>query len=49
MLQTLKMIRKYKNDFVETPTNPMLILTDLKAVSAPVKKNNLITVCDNTL
>lgn len=34
--------------FVETPTNPMLILTDLKAVSDIAKKNNLITVCDNT-
>jgi cystathionine gamma-lyase len=34
--------------FVETPTNPMLILTDLKAVADIAKKNNLITVCDNT-
>jgi len=34
--------------FVETPTNPMLFLTDLKAVSEIAKKNNLITVCDNT-
>jgi cystathionine gamma-lyase len=34
--------------FVETPTNPMLILTDLKAVSEISKKNNLISVCDNT-
>jgi cystathionine gamma-lyase len=34
--------------FVETPTNPMLILTDLKAVAEIAKKNNLITVCDNT-
>lgn len=34
--------------FVETPTNPMLILSDLKAVSEIAKKNNLITVCDNT-
>ncbi|MCW9096781.1 MAG: PLP-dependent aspartate aminotransferase family protein, partial [Ignavibacteriaceae bacterium] len=34
--------------FVETPTNPMLILTDLKAVSEIAKKNNLISVCDNT-
>jgi len=33
---------------VETPTNPMLILADLKAVSEIAKKNNLITVCDNT-
>jgi cystathionine beta-lyase/cystathionine gamma-synthase len=34
--------------FVETPTNPMLILTDLKKVSEIAKKNNLISVCDNT-
>ena len=34
--------------FVETPTNPMLILTNLKAVSEIAKKNSLITVCDNT-
>lgn len=42
MRQNTKMI------FVETPTNPMLVLTDLKAVSEIVKKNNLISVCDNT-
>ena len=34
--------------FVETPTNPMLNLTDLKGVADIAKKNNLITVCDNT-
>ena len=34
--------------FVETPTNPMLILTDLKAVTDIAKKNKLISVCDNT-
>lgn len=34
--------------FIETPTNPMLILTDLRDVSEIAKKNNLITVCDNT-
>jgi len=34
--------------FVETPTNPMLVLTDLKGVSEIAKKNNLQTVCDNT-
>jgi cystathionine gamma-lyase len=34
--------------FVETPTNPMLILTDLKFVSDIAKRNNLISVCDNT-
>ena len=34
--------------FVETPTNPMLVLTDLERVSEIAKKDNLITVCDNT-
>jgi cystathionine gamma-lyase len=34
--------------FVETPTNPMLNLTDLKGVAEIAKKNNLISICDNT-
>ncbi len=34
--------------YVETPTNPMLNLTDLKAVAEIARKNNLISVCDNT-
>ncbi len=34
--------------FVETPTNPMLNLTDLKGVAEICKKNNLISVADNT-
>ncbi len=34
--------------YVETPTNPMLNLTDLKGVANIAKKNNLISVCDNT-
>lgn len=34
--------------FVETPTNPMLNLTDLKGISEIAKKNNLISICDNT-
>jgi cystathionine gamma-lyase len=34
--------------FVETPTNPMLVLTDLEAVSKIAKSKSLITVCDNT-
>lgn len=40
--------QKTKMVFVETPTNPMLILTDLKAVADICKENNLISVCDNT-
>jgi cystathionine beta-lyase/cystathionine gamma-synthase len=34
--------------YVETPTNPMLNLTDLKGIAEIAKKNNLISVCDNT-
>jgi cystathionine gamma-lyase len=34
--------------FVETPTNPMLTLTDLSMISDFAKKNKLISVCDNT-
>ncbi len=34
--------------FVETPTNPMLILTDLAEVAKISKENNLISVVDNT-
>lgn len=34
--------------FLETPTNPMLNLTDLNAASEICKKNNLISICDNT-
>lgn len=34
--------------YVETPTNPMLNITDLKGVAEIAKKYNLISVCDNT-
>src|SRR4030043_102421 len=34
--------------FIETPTNPMLNLTDIKAVSDICRKNGLISVVDNT-
>ncbi len=34
--------------FVETPTNPMLTLTDIKAVAAVAKENNLLLCVDNT-
>jgi cystathionine gamma-lyase len=34
--------------FVETPTNPMLDLTDLAGVAEICKKNNLISIVDNT-
>ncbi len=34
--------------FIETPTNPMLNLTDIKAVTDLCRKNKLISVVDNT-
>lgn len=34
--------------WVETPTNPLLQLVDLKAVADFAKGKNIITVCDNT-
>ncbi len=34
--------------WVETPTNPLLKLADLSAITAAVKGKNIITVCDNT-
>ena len=34
--------------FIETPTNPMMKITDIKAVAAFAKKNNLLTIVDNT-
>ncbi len=34
--------------FIETPTNPMLTLTDLEKVAQIGKENNLITIVDNT-
>jgi cystathionine beta-lyase/cystathionine gamma-synthase len=34
--------------FLETPTNPMLNITDLKGAAGLCKKNNLICIVDNT-
>ena len=34
--------------YVETPTNPMLNMTDLQGITKIAKKYNLISVCDNT-
>lgn len=34
--------------YIETPTNPLLNLTDLEATSGICKKNNLISIVDNT-
>ena len=34
--------------WVESPTNPLLKIADLSAISTFAKKHNLISVCDNT-
>ena len=34
--------------WIETPTNPLLKIADLKAIASFAKNNNLIAVCDNT-
>ena len=34
--------------WIETPTNPLLKLVDLSAVTAIARKHGLLTVCDNT-
>jgi cystathionine beta-lyase/cystathionine gamma-synthase len=39
---------KTKMIWVESPSNPMLKISDLKAIAALAKKHNLIAVADNT-
>src|SRR5699024_7763034 len=34
--------------FIETPTNPLLKITDLKKMAEIAKKNNLLLIVDNT-
>ncbi|PKR77244.1 cystathionine gamma-synthase [Halalkalibacillus sediminis] len=34
--------------FLETPTNPLLKVTDIQAISDLAKENNLLTIVDNT-
>ncbi len=41
-------MKNTKMVFIETPTNPMLNLTDIKGTADICKKNNLICVVDNT-
>ncbi|MEF2966903.1 PLP-dependent transferase [Paenibacillus sp. M1] len=50
-LDSLEQVRKVntKAVFIETPTNPLMMITDLEAVSIWAKRHGLITVVDNTL
>jgi len=34
--------------FIETPSNPLLKITDIRAVAETAKRNNIVTVIDNT-
>ncbi|MBL7962098.1 aminotransferase class I/II-fold pyridoxal phosphate-dependent enzyme, partial [bacterium] len=45
---TAAITQETKMIYVETPTNPMLTITDLKAVAEIGKKHKFITVVDNT-
>lgn len=45
---TAAITKETKMIYVETPTNPMLTITDLKAVAEIGKKHKFITVVDNT-
>ena len=52
-MQEASNIEQYINDktkllWVETPTNPMLNIIDIKAVAAVAKKHNLLLTVDNT-
>ena len=40
--------KEVKAIFIESPTNPLMDITDIKAVSDIAKKNGLLTVVDNT-
>ncbi|MDR0697478.1 MAG: PLP-dependent aspartate aminotransferase family protein [Christensenellaceae bacterium] len=44
----LAITKKTKALFIETPTNPMMDITDIEAVSRIAKKHNLILIVDNT-
>lgn len=50
-LDALESVRKpnTKAVFIETPTNPLMMITDLEAVSCWAKRHQLLTVVDNTL
>ncbi|MBO1690593.1 PLP-dependent transferase, partial [Akkermansia sp. GGCC_0220] len=34
--------------YIETPTNPLMTITDIKKISQIAKKNKLLTIVDNT-
>lgn len=40
--------KRTKAIFIETPTNPLMTITDIRAVAGIAKQYNLITIIDNT-
>ena len=40
--------KRTKAVWIETPSNPLLNLVDIKAVTAIAKRHKLLTICDNT-
>lgn len=34
--------------FIETPSNPLLAVTDIRGIATIAKENNLISIIDNT-
>ena len=52
MTDTEKVERAIENDtkliWIETPSNPLLKITDMKDISAIAHENDAISVCDNT-
>lgn len=47
-LDLLKKEGKVKAIFIETPTNPLMDITDIREVSKLARENGLLTVVDNT-
>ena len=46
-------LESYLNDntkiiYIESPSNPLLSITDIRAISEFAKQNNLISIIDNT-
>ncbi|WP_017811335.1 MULTISPECIES: PLP-dependent transferase [Paenibacillus] len=50
-LEAMEQIRQENTRavFIETPTNPLMMITDIAAVAGWAKQHNLLTVVDNTL
>lgn len=48
MLEELKSEASVKAIFIETPTNPLMDITDIKEISKLAKEYNTLTIVDNT-